>query len=140
MEKIKKAYYYFFYKIYKSIEYTSEWGGGKFWTDFKAGLVIIALEIWILFSIFNIYSLVRNEKIKIEISHPVIIVPLILILLLNYLSFVHTNKWKEYNEEFARLPRRKNIIGGIIVWIIIILIVAVYWTSAYLMQKYVLGK
>ena len=52
--------------------------------------------------------------------------------------FIHTDKWKEYNEEFNQLPRYKNIIGGIIVWIIIIAIIAGFFTSAYLVQKNVL--
>lgn len=131
-----RVYYYLFYKLYKFWDKISI---PRFWTDFKAGVSIIALEIWILFSIFNSYSIIKNEKIDIEFTNPIIILPLIFIFILNYLCFVHSDKWKEYNEEFDKLPRKKNIIGGIIVWTIIILITVGFWTSAYLVQKNVLG-
>ncbi len=38
MNKIEKAYYYFYYKIYKSIEYTSEKVGGAFGLILKQAL------------------------------------------------------------------------------------------------------
>ncbi len=63
----------------------------------------------------------------------------IVVIGLNYFLFLHTNKWKEYNAEFDKLPKKKNIIGGIIVWIIIIMIIANIFISGHLMQKYVLG-
>src|SRR5690554_3426555 len=114
-----KAYYYLFYKLYKFWELVSM---SKFLGDFKSVISIIALEIWLLFLSFNIRSLVRNEKLDIEITHFIIITPFIFILIVNYFLFIHTKKWKEYNAEFDQLPRSKNIIGGIIVWAIIILI------------------
>lgn len=131
-----KAYYYLFYKLYKFWELVSM---SKFLGDFKSVISIIALEIWLLFLSFNIRSLVRNEKLDIEITHFIIITPFIFILIVNYFLFIHTKKWKEYNAEFDQLPRSKNIIGGIIVWAIIILITVGFWTSAYLVQKNVLG-
>ncbi len=134
-----RAYYYLFYKIYKSIEYTSEALGGKFLTDFKTIIVISTLEVWLLFLIFNIRSLIRNEKLEIDITHPFIIIPSLIIIVGNYFLFVHIDKWKEYNAEFDKLPREKDIVGGIIVWAIIILITVGYWTSGYLVQKNVLG-
>ncbi|MCK0202759.1 hypothetical protein MWN41_06970, partial [Ornithobacterium rhinotracheale] len=64
--------------------------------------------------------------------------PLIFIFALNYLLFVHSDKWKEYNAEFDKLPKKKNIIGGIIVWTIVIFIIANFFISGYYMQKNVL--
>ncbi len=130
-----RAYYYLFYKLYNYWETAP----AKFWSDFKAGISIITLEIWLLFLIFNIRSLIRNEKLEFEISHPIIVVPTLIIIIGNYILFVHTDKWKEYNAEFDQLPKKKNIIGGIIVWTIIILLTVSYWTSGYLVQKNVLG-
>ena len=57
MNEMKKAYYYLFYKLYKFWEYISI---PKFWSDFKAIVSIIALEIWSFFSIINFYEL-SNE-------------------------------------------------------------------------------
>ena len=83
-----RVYYYIFYKLYKFWDFISP----EFWTDFRAGVSIIALELWILFSIFNIRSLIKNELLEFEITHPIIIIPFILILVINYLLFVHTDK------------------------------------------------
>lgn len=131
-----RVYYYLFYKLYKFWDKISI---PRFWTDFKAGVSIIALEIWILFSIFNYSSVIRNEKIDIEFTNPIIILPLIFIFILNYLLFVHSDKWKEYNKEFDKLSRTKNIIGGIIVWTIVVFIIANFFISGYCVQKNVLG-
>uniref|UniRef100_UPI0039A64160 hypothetical protein n=1 Tax=Ornithobacterium rhinotracheale TaxID=28251 RepID=UPI0039A64160 len=129
-----KVYYYLFYKLYKFWETAP----ARFWSDSKAWVSINALEIWILFSIFNYYSIIRNEKIDIEFTNPIIILPLIFIFALNYLLFVHSDKWKVYNAEFDKLPKKKNIIGGIIIWTIVIFIIANFFISGYYMQKNVL--
>src|SRR5690606_16723869 len=121
MNQIKRAYYYLFYKLYKFWEWISY---PKFWSNYKAIVSIGALEIWILFITFDVRALIRNEKLEYEISHPVILIPFLIIIIGNYILFIHTDKWKEYNAEFDQLPRKKNIIGGIIVWTIIILIIA----------------
>ncbi len=138
MEKIKKAYYYFFYKIYKSIEYTSELVGGGFWTDFKAGLVIGTLEIWFLASGLIYYSILNNVKLNITLADPIVLIPLILLLVLNYFAFIHTDVWKEYNAKFDKLPKEENKKGGIIVWTIVAFITINFFGSAFLLQKYVL--
>lgn len=138
MDKIKKAYYYFFYKIYKSIEYTSELVGGAFWTDFKTVLVIGTLEIWFLASGLIYYSLIQNTKLNITLTNPIVLIPLMLIFILNYLMFIHTDVWKEYNAEFDKLPKDTNRKGRIIVWSIIIFITLNFFGSAFLLQKYVL--
>lgn len=129
-----KAYYYLFYQLYKFWETAP----AKFWSDFKAGISIGALGVWTLFSILNYYSIITNKKLEIAFTSPIIMVPLILIFLINYFLFIHTNKWKEYNAKFDRLPKKKNITGGIIVWIIIIIIIANFFVSGYFVQKNVL--
>lgn len=131
-----KAYYYLFYKLYKFWELVSF---PKFWSDFKATVSIGALEIWILFLIINSYSILENQKLNLSYSSPIVVLPIIFIFILNYLLFIHSDKWKEYNAKFDKLPRYKNIIGGIIVWIIIISIIFAFFRSAYLLQKNVLG-
>lgn len=133
MIKVKRAYYYVFYKLYRSIIYTSERVGGEFLSDFKAVLAIGALEIWVLVSIFSYYSLISNISLNIDISSPIVIIPLILIFLLNYFSFIHTDVWKEYNKEFDVLPKEKNKKYGMVVWSIIILIICNTIFSYYLL-------
>lgn len=138
MKKIKKAYYYFFYKIYKSIIYTSNLFGGEFWSDFKAGIAVGALEIWFLASILNYYSIINNIKLNISLTNPIILIPLILLFVLNYFTFIHTDVWKIYNKEFDGLSKEKNKRGSIIVWTIIAFIIINFLVSVYLLQKFVL--
>ncbi|WP_326983448.1 hypothetical protein VUJ46_02560 [Chryseobacterium sp. MYb264] len=137
MEKIKRAYYYFFYKIYKSIECTSGLVGGAFWTDFKAGIALGVLEIWLLSSLLTYYSLLTNIKLNLSITNPIILIPLTTLFIINYFAFIHKNIWKDYNREFDKLSERQNKKGSIIVWIIVIFIAANFFGSAYLLQKYV---
>ncbi|GAA5102635.1 hypothetical protein GCM10023210_43830 [Chryseobacterium ginsengisoli] len=132
---IKKAYYYLFYKIYKSIEYTSEEFGGAFLTDFKTGLVIGALEIWLLFSIGNYYSIITKKNAELSLTMPIVYIPLVILLILNYFSFIHNDIWKEYNRKFDQLPKKKNIIGTWIVVGVIVFIIANLIYSFYLMSQ-----
>lgn len=127
-------YYYLFYRLYKFWEKAP----ARFWSDFKSGISIIALEVWLLFSLFNYYSLIRNEKLDISFTSPVIIFPLILIFIVNYWFFVHNDKWKYYVVEFDKIPRNKNLIGGIVIWLIIVIIIVNFFVSGYLVQKNVL--
>ncbi len=50
-----KAYYYLFYKIYKFYEKAP----ARFWSDWKASISITALEIWLLFLLFNVRSIIK---------------------------------------------------------------------------------
>ncbi len=129
-----KAYYYFFYHLYKFWEWISY---PKFWSDFKAGVSMGVLEMWIISGLINYYRIYINQEMI--FSRNFYIGMVVFVLGLNYLSFIHTDKWKEYNAEFDKLPRYKNIICGIIIWIIIISIIVGFWTSAYLLQKNILG-
>jgi hypothetical protein len=135
MKFIKKSYYYFFYKIYRSIEYTSELSGGKFLTLFKAGVVMIALEIWILISISAYYAIYKKISLELSLSMPIIYIPLLIIVAFNYFTLDYKDNWKKYNTEFANYSKKKNRIGGWIVFGIIVLIMANLIYSFYLMSE-----
>ena len=63
MEKLKFYYLYFYYKIYNSIEYTSKLLGGAFLSEMKAGIVLIALEFWLVLSTYNYYTVITNNNL-----------------------------------------------------------------------------
>ncbi len=128
---IKKIYYYIFYKLYKHFENSSQ----PWWSDWKAGLSLSALEIWFLGSILIYYSIINNIRLTLSITSPTILIPLISIFILNYFSFIHTDIWKEYNKGFDQLPTEKNRRGTIIVWAIVIFIIINFFGSAYYLQK-----
>jgi hypothetical protein len=131
MEKIKKAYYYLFYKFYKM----SEAAPSRWLSDWKAAIVIGALEIWLLLSIGVYFSVCTKRVLALELSKPIIYVPLVTILILNYISFIHTDEWKDYVKEFDQLPKEKNRLGSWIVFAIVVFVLANLIFSFYLMSR-----
>lgn len=129
-----KAYYYLFYKLYKFWELVSI---PKFWSDFKAMVSIGALKMWLVGLLINFYRIYIDPEMTFSLSFYIGLA--LFFGGLNYLLFIHIDKWKEYNAEFDKLPIFNNILGGIISSIIIISIIAGYFFSAYYMQKHVLG-
>jgi hypothetical protein len=132
---MKKAYYYFFYKIYRSIEFTSKLSGAPFLTFFKAGLVMITLEVWVLLTIGSYYSVYTKKAKELSIAMPGVYIPLLVILVFNYYTLDYKETWRKYNFEFSRLSRQKDIIGGWIVSGIIIFIIANLIIALYLMNQ-----
>lgn len=130
MKNILKAYYYLFYKFYKM----SEAAPSRWLSDWKAGVVILALEAWLLVSFIVYYKVFINRYFHLEVTHPVVIVPGTLIFLVNYFLFVHRDTWKDYVKEFDRLPKRSNQIGSWIVFGIVLLVIANVIFSFYLMS------
>lgn len=131
MEKIKKYYHYFYYKIYRLIEYTSEQMGGKFLTDFKAGIVMIALEFWIALSIYNYYTVITKQNLHLSFKSPLVYIPFIIIILLKLRNFTNKNQWEEYHKSFDELPKKVNkkgswIVFGISAFIILNLVFSFY--------------
>ena len=114
MIKIKKAYFYLFYKFYKFGARS-----GPFSDDFSAGMLIVILEVLILgiLKFYYIGFIDQNDTIK-PFSLETI-VPLLTVFFVNYFAFVNNDKWKEYIKEFDKIPRYKNIIGT---WIVIMIV------------------
>lgn len=135
MRIFEKMYHYFFYKIYKSIEYTSELSGGKFLSAFKTSLVMITLEIWILLSLGIYYTIITKIKIELSISMPIIYIPLIIIISIDYFIFHNKNQWKNIILKFDKLPKKRNIIGGWIVCGVVVLIITNLIFSFYLFYQ-----
>lgn len=129
---IKKVYNYFFYKIYKSIEYTSGESDGKNMIIFKVGLVIIFLEILSIVSLLIYYNLYFNPAFNIIGTEIQWIIMVILLVLIDYFIFHNnTSKWQELFIQFDKLPKKKNTLGswavfGIIFFIIINFVLAFY--------------
>lgn len=132
---IKRAYYYFFYKIYKSIEYTSEELGGGFWSDWKASFVLDCCLYFIISSIFIYYKIFFNRFVHLSDNNLDVLLTIIPVALFNYFVFLHKNQWKSIVVEFDKLPKEKNIIGSWIVFGIVLLIIVNLIFSFYLMSQ-----
>ncbi|WP_326983430.1 hypothetical protein VUJ46_02465 [Chryseobacterium sp. MYb264] len=133
---MKKAYYYFFYKLYKIMLWTSS-PFENFYSKFRASLALIALELWVIFTIRNYYHIVNNSNPKLS-SNLLLYVITALIIISNYISIDYYNYvWEKYKTEFDKLPKKKNTLGGIIVWGIILFITVNFLLSIhYLYQKF----
>jgi len=130
---IKKLYYYFFYKIYKTIDYTSDASGGKFMTSFKTGIVIIALEFWLTIAILNYYNVFFDKTIN--FSKGVYVIIALFFSVLSYITIDYNKVWKSYYVEFDKLPTKKNKAGGWVVFGISAFIIAFFVYSIYLMSQ-----
>lgn len=129
---MKRAYYYLFYKLYKHYEDSST----PWWSDFKASVSIGILEIWLLLSTLNYFLLTTGKKIgELTLQQPLVFIPIVILFLLHYFSFIHTDIWKKFNQEFDQLPTEKNKVGSIIVWSVIIVIVVNMIFSYYLLYE-----
>ncbi len=121
-----KAYQYFFYKLYRFYESSTY---SKWWSDWKALVSIIVLEMWMYFSteilyhyFFNVPMVSSNDRIDLGMLIFGFIVSII-----NWSLFISQSKWRDIVEEFDKLSIKENRIRGIIVWVIIISIIVFYW-------------
>ena len=115
MEKIKKVYYYLFYKLYKHSQ------SSVFPNDFAASIFLGVLGIWFSISILNYYNVFIDRNVI--FSKNVYIGIATFFLIVSYITIDYNNSWKKYIQEFDKLPKEKNRKGSIIVWSIIGLII-----------------
>ncbi|KAA5536817.1 hypothetical protein F0919_03865 [Taibaiella lutea] len=129
---MKKAYYYLYYKICKAF---SKDDHPLFSVGFRADVVVMALKIWTAISLYSYLSILLGYRIKLSITEPLGLIPIALALGSTLYFFTFSNKWKPYFEEFEKLPKRKNLIGGIIVWGVAILSFINFIISVNLMKN-----
>jgi len=130
--KLLKAYHYLFYKLYKF----SEAAPSRWWSEWKASLAIDVLIFAVLLSAGGYYTVI-SKKDMLPVSSPKIAISLIVVAVvgLNYFIFNHRDKWKLFVNEFEQWSKVKNRIGGIIVWVGILLIIANLIFMFYLLSK-----
>lgn len=124
---IKKAYYFFFYKIYNFSKNVSD----DALNDLKPGIIISVLQIFLLIEILVWYTIITKGDVGADWYYKVVA---ILICGFNYYVFLYKNKWKNYFNEFKNYGKRKNIIGGWLTFITIIFIIVSLIFSFYQMS------
>jgi hypothetical protein len=113
----------------------SEAAPSRWLSDWKAGIAIIALEIFLISSLFIYYKVFFNRYIHLAKSNSDIIVIMLLVVVPNYFAFAHTDVWKDYVVEFDKMPKKKNRIGSWIVFGIVLFIIGNLIFSFYLMSR-----
>lgn len=129
LTKIKKGYFYFFYRLYIFFDASAL----KWWSDWKASVSITMLEIYFLITIQGIISIILNVDLFFEITANLVI--WIIIGTLNFIIFIHNDKWKTYIEEWEHLSKRKVQIGVFIVCAIIAFILGSLVFMFYLLSR-----
>ena len=125
MNRIKRAYYYLFYKFYKM----SESAPSRWLSDWKAGIIIIALEIWLLIGTIVYYNIFINRYFYLKKSDFIFIG--LIVVVFNYYTFIHNDVWKVYIKEFESLPKEMNKKGswavfGLVMFVIMFVVLAFY--------------
>ena len=131
MKKITRCYYYLFYIFYKF----SEAAPSRWASDWKAGLVIMVLEIWLTVSFLNYYNVFVDRYFNWEITSPVVLISGFIIFALNYYAFVYLDVWKDYVKQYNRLPKAANRRGSLITIGIVLLVLGNLLFSFYLVSK-----
>jgi hypothetical protein len=128
----KKAYCYLFYKLYRFWETVSM---PRFWSSWKATLSLMALELWILMSILVYYTVITKEDLMSDkLLVVVIIITGVIFSLIKYFVLDRKDQWKDYVQEFDKWPKRKNNIGTLVAWVVVLLIIGNLVFSFYLMS------
>ncbi|SHL93350.1 hypothetical protein [Flavobacterium chilense] len=127
---LKKAYYYFYYQLYRFTNPSS-----IFPRQFVAILYLGILLIFIGASILYNYGTFIDLKFQIGDGKWATILYVGIICLPNFFIFEYKDQWKEIVNEFDKLPKKTNRIGSFIVWSIVILIIANFIFSIYLMDQ-----
>ena len=127
---MKRAYHYLFYKLYKF----SEAAPSRWMSDWKAELAIDVLELFLVFTVFDFYTIYTKKIVNLENTGLCALLYISIIALPNYFIFHHKDQWKHYVQEFDKWPKSKNRIGTLIVWSIIILIITTFFISLYLVE------
>lgn len=125
-------YEYVFYKIYKA-SYDDQYPK---WSEWRAGVILVILEIWFIFSLIVYYKVFINRYFNLPDNAIVWgLLGAITLGLLLYYSFWSKDKYKEIVTRYDAWPKRKNVIGTVIVWVIIFAIVTSLILAFYFMSR-----
>lgn len=129
MKKVKKAYCYVYYKLYKWI------GDDNFLADWKAELALDVLGIFLVISGIIYYTIFYDQYFQLGSGYHFLIGYVFFIAFPNYLIFHHNNQWRKIVNEFDKIPEKKNFVGGIIVLFFTLIIVGNMIYAYYQMSR-----
>ena len=121
-----KFYKYIYYKLYQLTEPMG------FWPEYRAGLLMIFLNIAFLSIFTSYYIILTKTRIPPLISDVLVYALPTFLAIFNYNLFLHKNRWKQIVKEFDKLSMKQDLIGGLLIWT---LIVAICVYSIYLIYQ-----
>ena len=126
---IRKLYYYFFYKLYALFE-LKEFNKMREWRVYGLILVLNSLAFFSVYMVIAIMS--NNIKVFTENIRFVFTIFFIFCSIYNYIIFMYDDKWKKVILQYKNLSSKRDMIGSIIVYSIVILIVVLWICIIYL--------
>ena len=121
---MEKIYYFVFYTLFVFWEKVSI---PKFYSEFKAGLSILLIQIFIYYSIIYSYLIITNKEFNFDLKNPILLIPLGTIFLINIFLTNVSSKWKYYYPKFDNLQNIKKIKYMSITWLFILSIIVMFF-------------
>jgi hypothetical protein len=122
-------YQYIFYQLYKL---TEDWG---FWPEGRVFSFMIILDVILLGTLVDLYTILTGKFIHLPDNKICMFVIVSVIVITNYCLLLKGNKKEDIISVFDKMPLRKNIIGGIIVFVGIALLIVIFITSLFYVTK-----
>ena len=117
--KLKKAYYYLFYKIYKSGVAVSD----DALNEWKPLCTILLLQVFLIVEVFTWITIFTKNRFSVAQPRLTFFSVVAILGIANYMFFLHKNSWKKYIKEF-KVYDKSTPLGGILVFLLILIIVA----------------
>lgn len=125
---IRKMYEYTYYKFYKLVCIDNS--QRAYWKT--SSLLFLFFVIFLI--ILNLYSEIFMEKSIFSATYEYLILMGIFYVVDHY-TFHSKNQWKEIVKRYDAWPRKKNLIGGLIVWGIVLIVIAIFILALVLRGK-----
>lgn len=109
--KIIKIYQYLFYKLYNSLE---KYSSPRFWSEWKASLLLILLLFSIFYSLILYYEIFIDKYASIGNNYFILFSFIITVFIINYNLFLKQDKWKNIVRYFDKLSVKKQRLGSVI--------------------------
>jgi small-conductance mechanosensitive channel len=128
-----KAYNYFFYKLYKFWDAASV---PKFWSDAKAVLCIIILQLFTAISLLVYYKSFINSETDLLKQKMVYVCIGALCVIFNYyyFYFYSDDHWKGIVENYDRHAKQQDS-KGYVIWLIILALIGNFIFACYLYKS-----
>lgn len=127
------AYYYLFYSFYNLLADKKNDRVAKT----RAGLLMMTLEMYFLFSLDNYYRYFTDSHDKMQVFSIRGILPILLAFALNWFTLIRDSTWQNYVREFDSWSKRKKNIANSMVIIFLLLMVTNCIFSYYVRPNYI---
>ena len=122
-------YKYIYYKIYRSMERMGVW------PEVRAYFLLLMLNAALILLVINYYTIVTGKRISLPDGNTWIYILSLFLAFLNYVLILHNEKWRLIIYEFNKLPKKKNKIGTLVVWCVILIITFTLFSSFFRLSQ-----